>query len=630
MSAPADSGPAVLVLAPMPAHPASAGNRRRLVATCEALARAGFSIDFAYYAHEDQIYRRFGQHPPTDFAAMQAVFRRVFLIEPRAPIPLKTRATHFDIDAWCPGEVGDFVEWYFSQVPGTAAILVNYVFLSRALERVPPQVLKLIDTHDRFAGRQKQYRPFRAEPNFFHTDEPGEARGLARADVVLAIQSAEARYFEGLTGRRVHLLPPRIPARRGFAAPKAIRRIGFIGHGNDANLFSIGRFAHAWAQDWVPGRPELVVAGEICASLAGLDRPGVRLAGYVESVAAFYEGVDVVVAPMLMGSGLKMKVAEALAFGVPVIGTRTGFEGFDPVDPAHRCRDVEEVAARLLALAEDPAALAALTEACADLFAAYDRRSWEAESGLIAMLREHDGGAPAAAPDEAPPRADAPVSEVRCGPLELTCEPSLRSLPSSDPDRGLLVATERRPADGTSPSYAPLRRRWFARAEEGDAASKPLAALGAMPVALSPEWVRDRALPPAARAALARAFAETPADWSAAARVVGLAEGRVEIVLSLPAFLASGTHPAAAFLLPADGASATELRIERVTPLRIRPGWRYADLTGRMPAPVPASVGFRHDGSRPSEAKGHLLLLTDDAIGRVDLFDEDDERGFRP
>lgn len=105
-------GPAILVLAPMPAAPASAGNRRRLVATCEALTRGGFAIDLAYYAHEDQIYRRFGQHPPTDLSGMAETFRNVFLIEARAVIPLKTRANGFGIDEWCPDEVGDFVAWY--------------------------------------------------------------------------------------------------------------------------------------------------------------------------------------------------------------------------------------------------------------------------------------------------------------------------------------------------------------------------------------------------------------------------------------------------------------------------------------------------------------------------------------
>ncbi|GAB6845924.1 glycosyltransferase involved in cell wall biosynthesis [Methylorubrum rhodinum] len=663
--------PAVLVLAPMPAAPASAGNRRRLVATCEALARGGFAVDLAYLAHEDQVYRRFGQHPPTDLSAMEETFRNVFLIEPRAVIPLKTRAPCFGIDEWCPAEAGEFVAWYFSQYPETRAALVNYVFLSAALERVPPGVLRLIDTHDRFADRQTQYRPFRAEPNFFYTDAAGEAAGLARADVVLAIQAAEARHFAEISPARVLLLPPLFPPQRPFAVPERVARIGFLGHGNDPNLFSIGRFARAWAQGWTPDRPELVIAGEICRSLAGLEGPGVRLLGYLDSLADFYAQADLVVAPMLMGSGLKMKVGEALSYGRPVIGTEIGLEGFEPEDPAHRCRDAEEVKATVLAVVEDGQALARLTAASERLFARYADAAETAEAELIGLLvSHHEGrGAPSprtrgegrddlvviatsgsdgegALPDETHPTTpphhrlpvhfgDDGVAEVLSpragrgdahgasaspenivltgGGITITGEHSARSRPATDPDLGILVAIERRPGDGNAASYAPERRRWFARAAQAEG---PVPRLGALDVALSPEWVRSRALLPAARTALALAFADMAADWEAVGRIVGRAGERIEIATGLPGVLASGAHPTAAFLIGED--SATELRLERVTPLQIRSSGAYADLTGRLPAPVPVSLGLRAEAQPPAGAR-RLLLLTDDGVGRISL-----------
>lgn len=607
--------PTVLVLAPMPAFPASAGNRRRLVATCEALQRGGFAVDFAYWAHEDQIYRRFGHHPPTDLAAMEAAFQRVFLIEPRATIPLKTRAKAFGIDDWCPDEVGDFVAWYFSKYPATGAILVNYVFLSRALQRVPPGVLKLIDTHDRFSGRQIQYRPFRAEPNFFYTDDAGEAAGLNRADIVLAIQSAEARFFETLTTSDVHLLPPYFPPRSGFSAPDSIRRIGFIGHGNDPNLFSIRRFAEAWSEGWTPDRPELAIAGEICTALGQLDRPGVKLLGYVDRIEAFYETVDVVVAPMLMGSGLKMKVAEALSFGMPVIGTRLGFEGFDPTEPAHRCEDAEAVKARVLALVADRSGLAALTAACETLFAGYNAAAVKAEQVLIARLGQHPARPEVPTLSVPPTAAELPATETDSV-LALSVERSSRSLPATDPELGHLVATERRPANAAG--YAPLRRRWFVRAA-GSTVAGSIRSVGAMSVAFSPEWVRERGLSPELRAALAVAFAEVRADWEAHGRPIGFAGGCIEVVLDLPSFLATGRHPSAVFLIATEEGRALELRLERITPLQVRPVASIGGATKRDDlALVPASARFS-GVSEASMPRGCLLLLTDDLIGRITL-----------
>ena len=629
--------PAILVLAPMPAAPVSAGNRRRLVATCEALTRGGFAIDLAYYAHEDQIYRRFGQHPPTDCLGMERTFRNVFLIEARTVIPLKTRANAFGIDEWCPDEVGDFVAWYFSAYPETGAALVNYVFLSRALERVPPGVLTLIDTHDRFAGRQNQYRPFRAEPNFFYTYAASEAAGLARADVVLAIQAAEAGYFAGLTDSRVLLLPPHFPAQKPFSVPERVARIGFLGHGNDPNLFSIGRFIRTWRDGWTPDRPELLIAGEICRSLPGVEGPGVRLLGYLDRLEDFYAQADLVVAPMLMGSGLKMKVGEALSFGRPVIGTEIGLEGFEPMEAAHRCRDAQAVKEAVLAVAGDRDALARLTRASEALFTRYAETAVAAEAELIGLLREGRGSSPPPCGEEAggggradgtaPPHSEPPpprtpplkgegTSAVRGGGLVLTCETSARSLPAADPDLGVLVATERRPGHGTAEVYTVLRRRWFARAEAGAEGATPDP--GALDIALSPEWVRDRKLPPEARAVLARAFAGIQADWETEGRIVGCAGDRIEIATLLPGVLVNGTHPAAAFLIA--GEDACELRPERVTPLHRREIHAYADRTGRLPAPLPASLSFR--GASLLPAGGCLLFLTDDGIGRITLSEE--------
>lgn len=680
--------PAILVLAPMPAAPASAGNRRRLAATCEALTRGGFAIDLAYYAHEDQIYRRFGQHPPTDLAAMERTFRNVFLIEARTVVPLKTRSNAFGIDEWCPDEVGDFVAWYFSAYPATGAVLVNYVFLSRALERVPPGVLRLIDTHDRFAGRQTQYRPFRAEPNFFYTDAAGEAAGLSRADIVLAIQAAEAGSFADLTDSRVLLLPPHFPARKPFAAPERVASIGFLGHGNDPNLFSIGRFIRAWREGWTPDRPELVIAGEICRSLPGVEGPGVRLLGYLDRLEDFYAQADLVVAPMLMGSGLKMKVGEALSFGRPVVGTEIGLEGFEPAEPAHRCRDAEAVKAAVLAVSWDADALARLTRASEALFTRYAETALAAEAELIGLLRAHEQGRASSSPrmrgegrddhrtrvypssdlscpsrasptwdvgatsgsegegadqreppSSTPPHhrlparsADGEVGRAlspragrggakpeadgarvfRGGGLVLTVETSTRSLPAADPDLGVLIATERRPGHGTAAVYAPHRQRWFARAEASAVGDPP--DLGVLDVALAPEWVRDRTLSSATRAALACAFARMQVDWETEGRIVGCAGDRIEIETLLPGVLVNGTHPAAAFLIAGEG--ACELRLERVTPLHRRGAFAYTDRTGRLPAPLPVTLSLH--GAVPASG-GALLFLTDDGIGRIAL-----------
>jgi len=604
----ASDGPVstILVVAPMPTAPASAGNRKRLALTCSALRRAGFAIDFAYFAHEDQVYRRFGQHPPTDLAAMQADFQRTFLIEAHETIPLKTRSPAFGIDEWGSRALDQFVAWYAGEYPNTVAILVNYVFLSRCLDHAS-DMLRLIDTHDRFADRQLQYRPFRAEPNFYYTDRANEAAALDRADVVLAIQSEEAAYFTAATDRRVLLLQPMFPVRAPFSAPRAIERIGFVGHGNDPNLFSISKFAHAWAAGWTPDKPELRIAGEICNALGGFDLPGVRLLGYIDDLAAFYAETDVIVAPMLMGSGLKMKVAEALSYGVPVVGTAIGFEGFPAESSAHRCADIAAVKATILTLRADPAGLAILTETCAKLFARFNANSQQAEGELVDVIRAAIGKRPDAV---APP---ATIVELVAPSWPICARTASSALPD-DPALGRLLATERLSEDAALEiRYAPERRHWFAGSMP---APEKTPLLGPVSVALSPEWVREKRLPREIREAAAYAFSEARPDWATAARCVGASANRFNLALILPSHLLTGARVVAAFLIEPDNARARELVLDGIAPLSLSTGFGFeasrVDLT-----PVPAVLSLSVMGAVPVPPNGTVLFLTDDLIGRI-------------
>ncbi len=59
---------------------------------------------------------------------------------------------------------------------------------------------------------------------------------------------------------------------------------------------------------------------------------GVRCVGFVDDVPTFYSGVDVVVAPIRYGGGIKIKVLEAMACGRPVVTTSIGAEGIAEAD----------------------------------------------------------------------------------------------------------------------------------------------------------------------------------------------------------------------------------------------------------------------------------------------------------
>lgn len=72
-----------------------------------------------------------------------------------------------------------------------------------------------------------------------------------------------------------------------------------------------------------PPRALLAAAAEV---------PNVRVLGYVEAVEDYVCASDVCVAPMVSGSGTKLKVLEYLAAGKPVVATRRAVEGMSVRD----------------------------------------------------------------------------------------------------------------------------------------------------------------------------------------------------------------------------------------------------------------------------------------------------------
>lgn len=75
-----------------------------------------------------------------------------------------------------------------------------------------------------------------------------------------------------------------------------------------------------------------ILGGEPTAALRAREQSGrgceIRWHGRVPSVTPFYEDASVFVAPLLSGSGIKIKILNALSHGLPVVTTSIGIEGF--------------------------------------------------------------------------------------------------------------------------------------------------------------------------------------------------------------------------------------------------------------------------------------------------------------
>lgn len=105
---------------------------------------------------------------------------------------------------------------------------------------------------------------------------------------------------------------------------------------------------------------------------------GVRLLGRVPDARAFLSSAAAMVVPLLSGGGMRVKILEAMALGVPVVSTRLGAAGIE-------ARDGEEIL-----LAESPEELAA---ACVSLLTDPDRAAALGRAGRLGVLERFDADA---------------------------------------------------------------------------------------------------------------------------------------------------------------------------------------------------------------------------------------------
>ncbi len=94
----------------------------------------------------------------------------------------------------------------------------------------------------------------------------------------------------------------------------------------------------------------MIIAGNVCEGIAE-NHPFARKLGYLDDSAEFYGMVDAVVIPLEFSTGIKIKVAEALAWNVPVLATRDAFDGFRAYHPTQDAPTLHELCEMIVAVA---------------------------------------------------------------------------------------------------------------------------------------------------------------------------------------------------------------------------------------------------------------------------------------
>lgn len=349
----------ILIISPVPTHPTSAGNRARILTFAQTLMESGHTVFFMHLAPkgpDSNEARTFWKdayyHVPYEAPSVKKFRRLLNALRRRVGF---RRLTRLGIDDWYDPKLESSVSDCVNK-KSIDTVVVEYVYLSRILLSLPKGILKVLDTHDVFANRDERYLANGLEPTWFSCSASQEAKGLNRADLVIAIQDLEAEYFKKACSRPVVTIGHPVTLIESEPALIVPGRILLIGSSNPINVASASWFISEVLPDVLKNcaQAELVICGNLCNELD--QAKGVELRGRVDELAPIYATAQVVVNPTLFGTGLKIKSIEAMGYQRPLVTTECGAEGLKPkgLQGMLVARNKQEFSRNIISLLNDP------------------------------------------------------------------------------------------------------------------------------------------------------------------------------------------------------------------------------------------------------------------------------------
>jgi glycosyltransferase involved in cell wall biosynthesis len=267
----------------------------------------------------------------------------------------------------------------------------RYLGLARRYAPRARLLYSVADLHHLRVARQAAVQDEPALLDWSRALRQAECAAAVAADAVITHSAAEAAWLrQAVPMAQVHHVPWSVAAqdqRPGFAQRQGVAFIGHYGHAPNAD-------AASWLVDTVmplvwqqqPAIECRLVGSAMPAAVQALAGPGVTVLGHVPQLATVLNQVRLTVAPLRFGAGVKGKVLDSFAAGVPCVMTPVAAEGLG-LPPALQAM-----------VGTDAAALAALICGYHDDAA---RHGAAAQAGLALMRDAHSAAAVMAALSDA-------------------------------------------------------------------------------------------------------------------------------------------------------------------------------------------------------------------------------------
>ena len=383
----------ILIVSDCVFYPQNEGNSRRIYNIIKLMQSLEYVIDFIYYAPEKSIYER---QMKEILGNGQFFFFRI-LKKKSNIFGFYSKGAYFErfalpntADLRYLPELDEKISMIMKKC-NYHIIWLEYLYQSKILEHIDDSVIKVIDTHDRFAYRNYKMFPFTHIVIEYSITFSGERKALGRADYVIAIQNEEEKYFKKLLkGKKTKVMT--IGDNHNIVKNEIQKShdICFCGSGNGLNVDALNWFINEIFPMIVSQIKDcrLIVAGRICEKIAVGVNKKICLLGTVENLDTVYENCRVVVNPIRMGTGLNIKSIEAIAHCKPLVSTSVGARGLKWKKPIIAVADDEsKFAEKVICLLEEDSLCEKYRNNCVKFIEEYNKNNLEAMRKVISCKK---------------------------------------------------------------------------------------------------------------------------------------------------------------------------------------------------------------------------------------------------
>ena len=238
-------------------------------------------------------------------------------------------------------ETGDIVEYrrLLKDRTFTAAILsrpsVGEAMLARIRRSAPGTkiIFDQVDTHFKRLEREYQVSGRRDVLQEAQRYRKLETRLAQESDLVWCASPEDKQVMEKAAPATpvevvptIHELHDRV---RSFEQRSDLLFVGNMAHTPNADaVHYFMRDIYPRIHDALPDVKVHIIGDDPAGEIRGYDSQQVSILGYVPVIESFLEQSRIFVAPLRFGAGIKGKIGEAMSYGLPVVTTSIGAEGF--------------------------------------------------------------------------------------------------------------------------------------------------------------------------------------------------------------------------------------------------------------------------------------------------------------